>query len=76
MVFDDCQENHKLNFEVSSPDFKVEPNGALVALRNLSDAERALVIRAQSARAEDTAEVLIVGRKEKSNPLKVRGKQK
>lgn len=75
MVFDDCQENRKLNFEVSSPDFKVEPNGALVALRNLSDAERALVIRAQSARAEDTAEVLIVGRKEKSGSLKVRQKQ-
>lgn len=75
MAFDDCQENHKLNFEVSSPDFKVEPNGALVALRNLSDAERALVIRAQSAWAKDTAEVLIVGRKEKSGSLKVRWKQ-
>ncbi|XP_034282423.1 cadherin-13 [Pantherophis guttatus] len=74
LVFDDCQENHKLNFEVSSPDFKVEPNGALVALRNLSDAERALVIRAQSAQAEDTAEVLIVGRKEKSGSLKERFK--
>ncbi|KAM6430244.1 cadherin-13 [Liasis olivaceus] len=70
LVFDDCQENHKLNFQVSSPDFKVESNGALVALRNLSDAGRALFIHAQSAQAEDTAEVLIVGRKEESGSLK------
>ncbi|CAI5782464.1 cadherin-13 isoform X2, partial [Podarcis lilfordi] len=70
VVFDDCQGNHKLNFEVSNPGFKVEPNGVLVALRNLSDTGRALFIHARSAQAEDTAEVLLVDRKEKQGSLK------
>ncbi|XP_053256110.1 cadherin-13 [Podarcis raffonei] len=70
LVFDDCQGNHKLNFEVSNPGFKVEPNGVLVALRNLSDTGRALFIHARSAQAEDTAEVLLVDRKEKQGSLK------
>ncbi|XP_042294224.1 cadherin-13 [Sceloporus undulatus] len=70
LVFDDCQGNHRLNFKVSNPDFKVEPNGALVALRNLSEAGTTLFIHGRSARAEDTAEVLIVGRKEKHSSLK------
>uniref|UniRef100_A0A6J0UAB1 Cadherin-13 n=1 Tax=Pogona vitticeps TaxID=103695 RepID=A0A6J0UAB1_9SAUR len=70
LVFDDCQGNHRLSFEVSNPDFKVEPNGGLVALRNLSEAGRTFFIHARSAQAEDTAEVLIVGRKEKHGSLK------
>uniref|UniRef100_A0A8D0BJ57 Cadherin-13 n=1 Tax=Salvator merianae TaxID=96440 RepID=A0A8D0BJ57_SALMN len=70
LIFDDCQGNQKLNFEVSNPDFKVEPNGVLVSLRNLSSISRALYIRAQSAYTEDTAEVLIVGGKEKHHSLK------
>lgn len=75
MVFDDCQGNHKLNFEVSNPDFKVEPNGILLALRNLSEAGRTLFVHARSARAEDMAEVLIAGRKERHGSLKVSRKQ-
>ncbi|XP_053126597.1 cadherin-13 isoform X2 [Hemicordylus capensis] len=70
LVFDDCRGNHKLNFEVSNPDFKVEPNGALVALRNLSEAGKAFSIHARSAQVEDTAEVLIAGGKEKRSSLK------
>ncbi|KAF7244731.1 Cadherin-13 [Varanus komodoensis] len=70
VVFDDCQGNQKLNFEVSNPEFKVKPNGGLVALRNLTDAGGSIFIHARSAQAEDTAEVFIVGRKERHGSLK------
>ncbi|XP_067396269.1 cadherin-13 isoform X8 [Emydura macquarii macquarii] len=70
LVFDDCEGNDKLNFEVSNPDFKVEPNGSLVALKNITEVDRALFIHARSAQAEDMAEVLIVGGKEKHGSLK------
>ncbi|XP_044283908.1 cadherin-13 isoform X1 [Varanus komodoensis] len=70
LVFDDCQGNQKLNFEVSNPEFKVKPNGGLVALRNLTDAGGSIFIHARSAQAEDTAEVFIVGRKERHGSLK------
>uniref|UniRef100_A0A452ILI7 Cadherin-13 n=1 Tax=Gopherus agassizii TaxID=38772 RepID=A0A452ILI7_9SAUR len=70
LVFDDCKGNDKLNFEVSNPDFKVEPNGSLVALKNITEAGRALFIHARSAQAEDMAEVLIVGGKDHHGSLK------
>lgn len=70
LVFDDCRGNHKLNFETSNPDFKVEPNGALVALRNLSETGRTLFIHARSARTEDMAKVLIAVGKENHGLLK------
>lgn len=70
VVFDDCQGNHKLNFQVSNPDFKVEPSGVLVALRNFSEAGRSLYIHARSAQVEDMAEVLIARGKEKHSSLK------
>uniref|UniRef100_A0A8C3IHW1 Cadherin-13 n=1 Tax=Chrysemys picta bellii TaxID=8478 RepID=A0A8C3IHW1_CHRPI len=70
LVFDDCEGNDKLNFEVSNPDFKVEPNGSLVALKNITEAGRALFIHARSAQAEDMAEVLIVGGKDHHGSLK------
>ncbi|KAM9182834.1 cadherin-13 isoform 3-T3 [Mergus octosetaceus] len=70
VVFDDCEGNNKLNFEVSNPDFKVEHDGSLVALKNVSEAGRALFVHARSEHAEDMAEVLIVGANEKRGALK------
>lgn len=70
--FDDCKGNNKLNFEVSNPDFKVERDGSLVALKNISEAGRALFVHARSEHAEDMAEILIVGANEKHGALKVR----
>ncbi|NXI42452.1 CAD13 protein, partial [Galbula dea] len=70
LEFDDCKGNNKLNFEVSNPDFKVEPDGSLVALKNVSEAGRALFVHAQSEHAEDMAEILIVGANEKHGALK------
>ncbi|XP_021264233.1 cadherin-13 isoform X3 [Numida meleagris] len=70
LVFDDCKGNNKLNFEVSNPDFKVEHDGSLVALKNVSEAGRALFVHARSEHAEDMAEILIVGTNEKHDALK------
>ncbi|NXJ08779.1 CAD13 protein, partial [Odontophorus gujanensis] len=70
LVFDDCKGNNKLNFEVSNPDFKVEHDGSLVALKNVSEAGRALFVHARSEHAEDMAEILIVGANEKHDTLK------
>ncbi|XP_009681208.1 cadherin-13 isoform X2 [Struthio camelus] len=70
LVFDDCQGNNKLNFEVSNPDFKVESDGSLVALKNISEAGRALFVHARTEHAEDMAEILIVGANEKHGALK------
>ncbi|NXG71502.1 CAD13 protein, partial [Baryphthengus martii] len=67
---DDCKGNNKLNFEVSNPDFKVERDGSLVALKNVSEAGRALFVHARSEHAEDTAEILIVEANEKRGTLK------
>uniref|UniRef100_A0A8C3LVK2 Cadherin-13 n=1 Tax=Chrysolophus pictus TaxID=9089 RepID=A0A8C3LVK2_CHRPC len=70
LVFDDCKGNNRLNFEVSNPDFKVEHDGSLVALKNVSEAGRALFVHRQSEHAEDMAEILIVGANEKHGALK------
>ncbi|NXP12168.1 CAD13 protein, partial [Thinocorus orbignyianus] len=70
LEFDDCKGNSKLNFEVSNPDFKVERDGSLVALKNISEAGRALFVHARSEHAEDMAEILIVGPNEKHGALK------
>ncbi|XP_067158525.1 cadherin-13 isoform X3 [Apteryx mantelli] len=70
LVFDDCQGNNKLNFEVSNPDFKVESDGSLVVLKNVSEAGRALFVHARTEHAEDMAEILIVGANEKHGALK------
>uniref|UniRef100_A0A8D0GSV5 Cadherin-13 n=1 Tax=Sphenodon punctatus TaxID=8508 RepID=A0A8D0GSV5_SPHPU len=70
VVFDDCKGNNRLNFEVSNPDFQVKADGSLVAVKNVTEAGRAFFIHARSAQAEDMAEVLIVGGKEKHGYLK------
>ncbi|XP_027502530.1 cadherin-13 isoform X2 [Corapipo altera] len=70
LKFDDCKGNNQLNFEVSNPDFRVEGDGSLVALKNLSGAGTALFVRARSEHAEDTAEIFIGGANEKHGALK------
>lgn len=70
--FDDCQGNNKLNFEVSNPDFRVELDGNLVALKNVSEVGRALFVHARSEHAEDMAEIFILEANEKRGALKVR----
>ncbi|XP_009275569.1 PREDICTED: cadherin-13 isoform X2 [Aptenodytes forsteri] len=70
LEFDDCKGNNKLNFEVSNPDFKVERDGSLVGIKNISEAGRALFVHARSEHAEDMAEILIVGANEKHGALK------
>ncbi|XP_069595278.1 cadherin-13 [Ranitomeya imitator] len=68
--FDDCQGNEDVQYEVSNPDFKVEPDGSLIALRNVTQNIRVLFINARSLHSDDMAEVKILGRKEKHNSLK------
>ncbi|XP_053304389.1 cadherin-13 isoform X2 [Spea bombifrons] len=70
VLFDDCQGNKEVAYEVSSPDFKVQPDGSLIALRNVTEAVRALFIHARSAHSDDMAEVKILGRKDRHNSLK------
>ncbi|NWU96630.1 CAD13 protein, partial [Upupa epops] len=70
LEFDDCKGNKQLNYEVSNPDFKVEHDGILVALKNVSEVGRAFFVHARSEHAEDMAEILIVGANEKHGALK------
>ncbi|NWT27536.1 CAD13 protein, partial [Cardinalis cardinalis] len=70
LKFDDCQGNNKLNFEVSNPDFRVELDGNLVALKNVSEVGRALFVHARSEHAEDMAEIFILEANEKRGALK------
>ncbi|XP_064414708.1 cadherin-13 isoform X2 [Latimeria chalumnae] len=65
LEFSDCSGNEKLIYEVSNPDFKVESDGSLVAVKNVTDAGRALFIHARTAHADDMAEVIISGGTEK-----------
>ncbi|KAM4722120.1 cadherin-13 [Rhinophrynus dorsalis] len=68
--FNDCNGNEEVIYEVSNPDFKVEPDGSLIALRNVKDTVRDLFIHARSPHSDDMAEVKILGRKERHNSLK------
>uniref|UniRef100_A0A8C3DXA2 Cadherin-13 n=1 Tax=Corvus moneduloides TaxID=1196302 RepID=A0A8C3DXA2_CORMO len=70
LKFDDCKGNNKLNFEVSNPDFTVELDGNLVALKNVSEVGRALFVHARSEHAEDMAEIFILEANEKRGALK------
>lgn len=72
MKFDDCKGNNKLNFEVSNPDFTVELDGNLVALKNGPEVGRALFVHARSENAEDMAEIFILEADEKRGALEVR----
>ncbi|NWH33096.1 CAD13 protein, partial [Chloropsis hardwickii] len=70
LKFDDCEGNNKLNFEVSNPDFRVELDGNLVALKNVSEVGKALYVHARSEHAEDMAEIFILEENEKRGALK------
>ncbi|KAM5262612.1 cadherin-13 [Ctenodactylus gundi] len=64
LTFSDCKGNDKLRYEVSSPHFKVNSGGSVVALRNVTAVGRTLFIHARTPHAEDMAELVIVGGKD------------
>ncbi|XP_054565935.1 cadherin-13 isoform X12 [Eptesicus fuscus] len=62
--FSDCKGNDKLHYEVSSPYFKVNNEGGLVALKNVTAVGKTLFVHARTPHAEDMAELVIVGGKD------------
>ncbi|XP_054235333.1 cadherin-13 isoform X3 [Homo sapiens] len=64
LTFSDCKGNDKLRYEVSSPYFKVNSDGGLVALRNITAVGKTLFVHARTPHAEDMAELVIVGGKD------------
>ncbi|XP_073462014.1 cadherin-13 [Aquarana catesbeiana] len=68
--FDDCQGNEEVIYEVSNPNFKVEADGSLIALRNVTENIRALFIHGRSPHSDDMAEVKILGRRDRHNSIK------
>lgn len=71
VTFNDCKGNEKLHYEVSSPHFKVNSDGTLVALRNITAVGRTLFVHARTPHAEDMAELVIVGGKDIQGSLQV-----
>lgn len=71
MNFSDCKGNDKLHYEVSSPYFKVNNEGGLVALRNITAVGKTLFVHARTPHAEDMAELVIVGGKDIQGSLQV-----
>lgn len=71
MNFSDCKGNYKLHYEVSSPYFKVNNEGDLVALRNITAVGKTLFIHARTPHVEDMAELMIVGGKDIQGSLQV-----
>lgn len=71
MTFSDCKGNNKLHYEVSSPYFKVNNDGSLVALKNVTAVGKTLFIHARTPHAEDMAELVIVGGKDIQGSLQV-----
>ncbi|XP_027475015.1 cadherin-13 isoform X2 [Zalophus californianus] len=64
LTFSDCKGNNKLHYEVSSPYFKVNNDGSLVALKNITAVGKTLFVHARTPHAEDMAELMIVGGKD------------
>ncbi|XP_034528710.1 cadherin-13 isoform X4 [Ailuropoda melanoleuca] len=64
LTFSDCKGNNKLHYEVSSPYFKVNNDGSLVALKNITAVGKTLFVHARTPHAEDMAELVIVGGKD------------
>uniref|UniRef100_A0A8P0PA62 Cadherin-13 n=1 Tax=Canis lupus familiaris TaxID=9615 RepID=A0A8P0PA62_CANLF len=64
LTFSDCKGNNKLHYEVSSPYFKVNDDGSLVALKNITAVGKTLFVHARTPHAEDMAELVIVGGKD------------
>lgn len=71
MTFSDCEGNSKVHYEVSSPYFKVNHDGSLVALKNITAVGKTLFVHARSPHAEDMAELVIVGGKDIQGSLQV-----
>lgn len=71
MTFSDCEGNSKVHYEVSSPYFKVNHDGSLVALKNVTAVGKTLFVHARSPHAEDMAELVIVGGKDIQGSLQV-----
>lgn len=71
VTFSDCKGNEKLHYEVSSPHFKVNSDGTLVALRNITAVGRTLFVHARTPHAEDMAELMIDGGKDIQGSLQV-----
>lgn len=61
LTFSDCKGDGKPHYEVSSPYFKVNSDGGLVALRNVTAVGKTLFVHARTPHAEDMAELVIVG---------------
>lgn len=70
LTFSDCKGNKKLHYEVSSPYFKVNSDGTLVAVRNITAVGRTLFVHARTPHAEDMAELVIVGGKTSRAPYR------
>ena len=71
VTFSDCKGNDKLHYEVSSPYFRVNTDGSLVALRNITAVGKTLFVHARTPHAEDMAELVIVGGKDIQGSLQV-----
>lgn len=71
VTFSDCKGNDKLRYEVSSPHFRVNSDGSLVALRNITAVGRTLFVHARTPHAEDMAELMIIGGKDVQGSLQV-----
>ncbi|XP_043562586.1 cadherin-13 isoform X1 [Chiloscyllium plagiosum] len=61
VLFDDCNGNEGLEFSISNPDFRVEADGSVFAVKEIAARVPGFLIQATSAHAQDLAEVWIVG---------------
>uniref|UniRef100_A0A8C5Q9V2 Cadherin-13 n=2 Tax=Leptobrachium leishanense TaxID=445787 RepID=A0A8C5Q9V2_9ANUR len=69
VLFDDCQGNDGVVYEVSHPDFRVEHDGSLIALRDVIDTTPTFFIHAHSDHSDDLAEVKFLA-KERHGSIK------
>lgn len=61
VVFDDCEGNKNVEFEVSHPDFLIDEDLNLVPRRDVVDSGTVIFIHWLSDHADDTAHVDIIG---------------
>lgn len=71
MNFNDCKGNDQLHYEVSNPYFRVNNDGGVVAVRNITAVGKTMFIHARTPHAEDMAELVIVGGKDIQVSLQV-----
>ncbi|XP_059507731.1 cadherin-13 [Stegostoma tigrinum] len=71
VLFDDCSGNEGLEFSISNPDFRVEADGSVFAVKAMAASVPGFLIQATSVHAQDLAEVRIVGEEDnRSSVLK------